>query len=187
LQITASDMGRAMTPKRTRGLTDLVLGPIPEAMVNCTLELELEPGLVILTRGAQSHALKRHPTEYPLCLPHIAGIVSNPLYLGDDLQNEGKIEFIGHAASIPSYILVAVKIARDNAGNYHVTSFYPVSKAKIQHRRERGFLRVAIKKDPDFSGSLLEASFVGVPTSRISLPKVALQLLCQANDRMLGA
>ena len=85
-----------MTPKRTRGLTDLVLGPIPEAMVNCTLELELEPGLVILTRGAQSHALKRHPTEYPLCLPHIAGIVSHPLYLGDDLQNEGKIEFIGH-------------------------------------------------------------------------------------------
>lgn len=133
---------------KSRGvrIVDLQLGPLPTDVINATLELDLEPGLVILSRGAQKHALSSHPNDYPLCLPHVAAVVADPLYIGDDFRNPGRIELIGRVPAIGTFMLVAVTIERDAAGRYNVCSFYPISDKKIQPRRERGFLRVAVRR-----------------------------------------
>lgn len=135
-----------MGKRRGVRIVNLHLGPLPIDLVNATLELDLEPGPVLLSRGAQKHALSSHPVEYPICLPHVAAVVAEPLYIGDDLRNPGRIELIGRVPAIGAFLLVAVTIERDIAGRYNVCSFYPISDKKIQPRRERGFLRVAVRR-----------------------------------------
>jgi hypothetical protein len=123
---------------------ELVLGPLPADTINKTVGTELEPGDVVLSRAAQAHAARRHPVEYPLCLPHLATVVGDPLYIGDDLKNSG-IELIGRIQTVGSFVLVAVTMTRDKRGRYNVCSFYPVSREKIENRRKRGFVKVAVK------------------------------------------
>ncbi|WP_346347453.1 hypothetical protein [Bradyrhizobium sp. dw_411] len=123
---------------------DLVICALPCDTVNCTIETELEAGEVILSRAAQAHAERRHPVDYPLCLPHLAVVVADPLYIGDDLQNEG-IELIARVPAIGEFVLVAVNIVPDASGRYHIASFYMVSEKKIASRREKGYLKVAKK------------------------------------------
>lgn len=135
-----------MSKRRGSRIVDLHLCPMPVEVINATLETELEPGGVMLGRGAQAHALKRHPDEYPLCLPHVASVVANPLYIGDDFNNEGSIELIGRVPALGGFMLVAVTVTKDQEGFYNVCSFYPVGEKKIQSRRERGFLMVAVAK-----------------------------------------
>jgi hypothetical protein len=142
---------RRQMSKRQNQLVDLVLGPLPVEMVNLALGLELDPGLVVLSRATQIHARRRHPTDYPVCLPFVGGVIADPLYIGDDFKNSG-IELIAFSHSASSYILVAIGTRMDHGGNYQVASFYPVSRAKIDARRGKGFLHVAKKKGPDRSG-----------------------------------
>jgi hypothetical protein len=123
---------------------DLILGPLPVDMINRLFGYELDPGEVILTRGAQLHASRRHPEDYSLCLPHVANVIVNPLYIGDDLRNHGKIELVGRVSVLGLVILVAVNVAPDRAGRYHIESFYPISEKKVQKRREKGHLKVAV-------------------------------------------
>ena len=134
-----------MSKRRGIRLVDLSLGPIPAEVINLTLGLDLDPGPVILSRNAQKHALSSHPVEYPPCLPHVAAVVADPLNLGDDFKNGGKIEMIGRVPAPGSFLLVAVTIERDPAGRYNVCSFYPISEKKIQPRRARGYLRRGFK------------------------------------------
>lgn len=135
-----------MTKRRGPRIVDLALCPMPVEVINLTMEMELEPGDVVLSKGAQVHALSRHPEEYPVCLPHVAAVVANPLYIGDDFKNPGSIELIGMVPAIGSFMLVAVTVIRDADGQYNVCSFYPITEKKIQPRRERGFLKVARHK-----------------------------------------
>jgi hypothetical protein len=93
---------------------DLILGQLPVDEVNLTLDLELEQGVVVFSSGAQKHAARRHPNEYPFLMPHAANIIANPLYIGDDLNNENKIEFIGLIPNSNSFALVAVSIVLDS-------------------------------------------------------------------------
>lgn len=135
-----------MTKRRGPRIVDLPLCPMPVDVINVTMEMELDPGEVVLSKGAQVHALARHPDEYPVCLPHVAAVVANPLYIGDDFKNPGSIELIGRVPAIGSFMLVAVTVTRDANGCYNVCSFYPITEKKIQPRRERGFLKVARQK-----------------------------------------
>lgn len=121
---------------------DLVIGALPCAAISRALGLELNEGEVLLSRGAQRHAERRHPKEYAICLPHIATVVANPLYVGDDFRNPGKIELISRIRAASISVLVAVNLMRDIRGKYHIESFYPVSDEKIENRRRRGFLKV---------------------------------------------
>lgn len=135
-----------MSKRRGMRVVDLPLCPMPIEVINATLELELEPGGVLLSRSAQVHALSRHPDEYPLCFPHVASVIANPLYIGDDFNNGGSIELIGRVPALGSFMLVAVTVTLDGNGLYNVCSFYPIGEKKIQARRARGFLRVAALK-----------------------------------------
>lgn len=120
---------------------------LPCDLINRTLGTELEPGEVVLTRAGERHAARRHPADFPRCLPFLEAIVSNPFYIGDDHENAG-IELIARLPSVGEFVLVAVNITPDAAGRYQISSFYPVSAAKIQSRREKGFLRNAVIQPP---------------------------------------
>lgn len=132
-----------MTKKRAKHLPDLRLGPLPVEAISKALGLDLEPGEVVLTGGAQTHASRRHPDDYAVCLPHLASVVTSPLWIGDDLRNHGKIELVGRVPAAGIVVLAAVKISRDSDGRYHVVSFYPISEAKVQSRKSKGHLTIA--------------------------------------------
>ena len=119
---------------------DLVLCELPAETINRTIDTELEVGAVILTRAAQAHAARRHPIDYPICMPHIAAVVADPLYIGDDEKNPGYIELISRVPAVGQFILVAVNVQMKPDGTYHVASFYMVSEKKIAGRRQKGFL-----------------------------------------------
>ena len=91
--------------------------------------------------NADRHAKRRHPADYARCFPHIANIVTTPLYVRDDFLNDGKIELVGRPPALTDYLLVAVEISLDDDGRYNVTSFYPLSEAKVIKRRDSGHLK----------------------------------------------
>jgi len=115
---------------------------LPVDGINFTLGTQLDAGVAVFSRAAQTHAARRHAAEYPIIAPHIASIVLNPLYVGDDLRNAGKIELIGRVPSLAIFALIAVSVELDQLGRYHIASLYPVSREKIEGRREKGFLKV---------------------------------------------
>jgi hypothetical protein len=126
------------------------LGPLPHEAINRTLELDLTFGEVILSRAAQVHAERRHPDDYGRLLPFLGSVIANPLYVGDDIKNAGKIELVGRASAAVNFMLIAVSITQDEAGQYHIASFYPVSREKIDARRQKGFLQVLkYKRGPE--------------------------------------
>ena len=132
----------------------LVIGPLPVKVINDTIDTELDPGDLVLSRGAQTHAARKHPKDFARLVPHLGAVVTNPLYIGDDHRNGGKIELIGKPPGESSFLLVAVIVERDDRGQYHVASFYPVSDGKVQSRRRKGFLRVAQKHKAPIVGAL---------------------------------
>ncbi|WP_333824452.1 PBECR3 domain-containing polyvalent protein [Pinisolibacter sp.] len=107
---------------------------------------ELDPGMIVLTDAALAHVKKQHPTDWARCLPHVRAVLDGPTYIGDDTRNAGKIEFIGRMPPNGEPLLVAVTVTRSDSGNYHVTSFYPITQAKIDRRRHDGLLRNVVRK-----------------------------------------
>lgn len=133
-----------MAPKKKHNIPpELKLGPLPVEMVFRTLQLDLDAGEVVFSGAAQIHASNRHPEDYAACLPYAGAIVTNPLYIGEDAKNPGKIEFIARPATYAQGILVAVVIEPDGNGNYHVASIYPLGAKKIENRRRSGYLKPA--------------------------------------------
>lgn len=132
------------TPTRRNRLpASITFGPMPHDSVNKTLGLEIDDGMVIMSGRSQIHTSNKRPDIYTQCLPHIARIVSAPLYIGDDLKNAGKIELVGRVLSINKTILVAVDLEKDLQGNYRVVTFYPISDQKVTNRLGNGFLKIA--------------------------------------------
>lgn len=118
----------------------LDLGDLPVDAINRTLGLELEPGRVRFSARAQRHARKHHPNEFDHCLSRMHAIVAAPMFVGDDLNNPGKIELISRDPA--GGILVALEVEVDEAGCYNVCSTYVVNHQKIETRRQRGALQV---------------------------------------------
>ena len=130
-----------MPKKRQPKILDLILGQMPVAAINKAIGTELEAGDIVLTSGAQLHASRRHPEDYPKCLPHLGSVIANRRYIGDDHTNSG-IEIWGYAGPISALVLVAVAIVPDGDGRYQISSFYVVSEKKAHARRLKGYLRV---------------------------------------------
>jgi hypothetical protein len=118
-----------------------LFGDVPVRAINDVLALELEEGQAVMSINAQKHARKRHPKEFAMCFPHVASVIATPLYVRDDFKNDGKIELVGRPLALGEYLLVAIEIALDADGRYNVTSFYPISEAKVAKRRESGHLK----------------------------------------------
>lgn len=125
-------------------LVPYFFGPLPVEAINGALNMELEPGDVVMSVNAQIHAQRRHPKDYARSFPHVAAVVTGPLYVRDDFKNHGKIELVARPVGFPDWLLVAVEISLDEDGRYNVTSFYPISEKKVEKRRDSGHYRRAI-------------------------------------------
>jgi len=75
-------------------------------------------------------------------MPHVAASVTNPGFLGDDFKNPGNIELVARVPALGGGLLVALTIEPDGQGRYNVCSFYPISGAKIENRRQTGHLTI---------------------------------------------
>ena len=114
---------------------------MPARAIRTSIELEVEEGTVVMSGNAQIHAQRRHPNDFSRCLPHVASVIANPLYIGDDAKNPGKIELVARVPALGHGLLVAVNIELDGNGEYNIASFYPVSHDKIENRRAKNHLR----------------------------------------------
>ena len=112
-----------MPTQQTPKIVQLDFGPLPVDLINRTTGLELEAGNAFFSINAQKHAAKRHPLEYSKALPHVAAVIADPMYLGDDFKNHGKIELVARVAALGNALLVAVEVTKDDNGRYNVTSF----------------------------------------------------------------
>lgn len=119
-------------------------GSLPVEAINGALGLELCAGSVVMSVNAQKHVQRKRPVEFAELFPHVATIVTEPLYVGDDFRNKGKIELVGKAPGLPDWLLVAIEIAVDKDGRYNIASFYPISEQKLQNRRDKGHYSRAI-------------------------------------------
>lgn len=125
----------------------LDLGELPIDLIWNTLGIELEPGRVRLSEGVRIHIKRRHPDDYARCLPFIGSVVASPLYMGDDFKNPGKIEFVSRLpAAGGGGTLVAISLTISDDGWYELSTFYPVSKAKIENRRAKNHLKSVVRK-----------------------------------------
>jgi hypothetical protein len=115
-------------------------GTLPVEAVNKTLGLELDAGGVFMPVNAQRHVQNKRPEDFARLFPHIAAVVANPLYVGDDFKNEGKIELVGAPIALGSALLVAIELKQDEQGKYAVTSFYALGETTIANRREKNHL-----------------------------------------------
>lgn len=123
---------------------DIFPGDAPVVIINRTLELEMEIGPVKFSVPAQRHAYKGHPTDVPVIVPHLSQILTNPLYLGNDLKNSGKIELVGRILGHQGGALVSLTVEmNENDGHYHVCSTYLISQSELDKKRSRGILKIA--------------------------------------------
>ncbi len=93
-------------PPRAK-LVPLLFGDVPVNAINAALGLELDEGHAVMSPNALRHAQRRHSADFARCLPHVAAVVTNPLYVRDDFANHGKIELVGHPPALGDYLLVA--------------------------------------------------------------------------------
>jgi hypothetical protein len=101
-------------------LFDILPGALPDDLIYDTLGIEVEPGEVKFAAPAQKHAHSRHPQDVPLIIPHLSQVISDPLYMGDDFKNPGKIElvrFIPGTSGKAALIAITVE-KNDNDGYY---------------------------------------------------------------------
>lgn len=121
---------------------DVFPGAAPVDAINKTLDLELEEGDVKCSAPALNHATKRHPHDVPIILPHLSEIISNPLYMGDDLKNPGKIELVARISGRSGGALVALNIVKDeDDGYYHVCSMYLITQSELDVKRDKKVLK----------------------------------------------
>src|SRR6266705_2578832 len=100
---------------------ETILCDLPVELINRTLGMELEAGPVVLTRARHVHAARRHQADFPRCLPHLAAVIADPLYIGDDLDNAG-IELICRVPALGEFMLVAIHVQVDEYGRYQIAS-----------------------------------------------------------------
>jgi hypothetical protein len=121
----------AARAKRARNRT-LDLGPLPVALVNRALGLELRPGPVIFRAAEQDHAHERHGADYLRCLPFVGLAIASPTF-GQSPRHPAGFELV-KVTSDGVHILVALTVVADEAGAYPVQSLYPISKSTAMRR-----------------------------------------------------
>ena len=116
----------------------------PVEIIYKTLGIEMDAGPVKFSVPAQRHAFDRHPEDFPIIIPHLTQILTNPLYLGDDFKNPGKIELIGRIWGVGVAALVSLTVTKSVHDEcYHVASTYLISQAELDKKLQKQVLKVA--------------------------------------------
>jgi hypothetical protein len=116
-------------------------GSLPVDDIYSTLGIDVDAGDVIFTVPAQRHALRRHPQDVPVITPHLSGIIESPMYMGDDLRNPGKIEFVSKIRGHSGGALVAIAVEKNTDGYYHICSAYLISDSEFDKKKSKRILK----------------------------------------------
>lgn len=112
-------------------LTPLVLGTLPTDVLKA-LGFALPAGDVWFSIGAQKHAIKRHPDDYPLCMPHLGDVVANPTHVGQSPHHSDGFELVRDTGGI--IVLLGVLFAPGPNGLYIATTTYPLKRDTLERR-----------------------------------------------------
>lgn len=127
-------------------LYELRPGRFPDHIVYRTLQIEADPGEVIFSVPAQKHANGNHPGDAAVIIPHLSQVIEDPMYVGDDTRNPGKIELV---RMIPGAggksALIAVTVEPDDRGVYNICSSYLITQSEVDKKRQKGVLKNVIK------------------------------------------
>ncbi len=124
-------------------LLDIFPGPLPDDLIYRTLGIEVDPGEVKFSAPAQQHAHLRHPQDAPLIIPYLSQVISDPMYMGDDFKNPGKIELVRLIPGVSGRsALVAITVEKNGRDDhYHVCSSYLITQAEVDKKRNKGILK----------------------------------------------
>jgi hypothetical protein len=121
----------------------LDLGPLPIPIINAALGTELDEGNVRLSQTAHQHMAEDHAADYPVCIKHLASVVSAPTYVGQAPGHARNFEMIGRIGLADGrVVLVAIGLEPDGRGDYAVKSAYLLEPEKVQDRRIAGRLKI---------------------------------------------
>ncbi len=127
---------------KSNKLFDIFPGKIPDELIYNTLGIEVDPGQVKFSAPAQRHAHVGHPQDVPLIIPHLSVVISDPLYMGDDFRNPGKIELVRSIGIPGKAALIAITVQKnDKDGFYHVCSSYLITQSEVDKKRDKGILK----------------------------------------------
>lgn len=114
-------------------------------LINRTLDLELEPGLVRMSAAVHEKIATKHAAHYALCMAHLPAALADPSYIGAHPHHAAKIELIRRVVRSETSVLVAIGIEPDRRGAYGIASAYCVTEMSITRWRLSGRLLVPIK------------------------------------------
>ena len=123
---------------------DIFPGNVPKEKIYKTLEIDLEAGIVKFSAPAQKHAYGRHGEELKTIIPHLSEIISDPMYMGDDYKNPGKIELVRRIRGENNAALIALKIEKADDGYYHVCSAYFISQSEVDKKKQKKILKIVL-------------------------------------------
>jgi hypothetical protein len=137
-------------------------GPLPVATINATLGTELGPGTVHLSVKAHHHIAADHPADYPVCWRHLGIAVASPTFLGLDPKHAHNFTLVKDVGLASGFMLVAIGMAPNPAGNYGIKSMLPdfaaVSDPPPDHRPSaRGRPQIDERPDTDAEPSVTRA------------------------------
>lgn len=118
------------------------LGPIPSDLINRTIGTELEPGEAVLSAQAHRHIAEDHAADYPLVIANLQIVISEPSYIGQSPKHSDNFELV-RQIWVPKgrqAILAAVKMTKNEFGNYNIVSGYCLEEEKVTKRILKGHL-----------------------------------------------
>jgi hypothetical protein len=70
-----------------------IIGALPVDLVCTTLDVELEPGDVILTARAEQHIAKDHPADYAIVMQCLPAAIASPTYIGQSPHHGANLKW----------------------------------------------------------------------------------------------
>ncbi|MCP1236497.1 hypothetical protein NKW55_07730 [Gluconobacter kondonii] len=126
----------------------ILLGPLNVEIINRTIETDLLPGDLYLSKQAHWHIAKDHPEDYDACMRAIRCAAERPGLIGQSPKHGDAFEIIVRfrATSSPQlFTLIAIGMERDERGVYRIKSSYSIAETAVENRRRNGHLKIPVR------------------------------------------
>ncbi len=132
-------------PRHKSQCVALRLGVLDVELVNRTLQCELLPGELYLSRQAHWHIAKDHPDDYDACMSALHRVGQSPGLIGQAPNHSDNFELVIRFRSKSpeqEYVLIAVGLEVDEDGLYRIKTAYRLPERTITARRSAGRLHL---------------------------------------------
>lgn len=133
------------TPTNKAQCVALRLGPLDVQLINRTLQTDLAPGELYLSRQAHWHIAKDHPDDYDTCMAALYRVGQSPGLIGQAPNHSDNFELVIRFRSKDpeqEYVLIAVGLEVDESGLYRIKTAYRLPERTITTRRSAGRLHL---------------------------------------------